>query len=248
MKTEPIKTSLDDLYIRKKTSNNEHENFFKNIFSFNGYSDYGVKLSSSFDDHIDSSILISHEENEVLESYVADSWMYINKYLIEKKTSHSINYLERKNILNIIVNKMPLSELDFYRAVRTEGRCFFTSLIFKLEIGLIEPGTIMLNNSFLSFTNNPYSLRAFSGDTCQGDVENNCIVYKLTGGVRSISKLSPIGEFEGIITPDTLFEVKHVRKLSIEIKSGQVRNVWFIELVRAPISSRPHLDFYGNAV
>ena len=106
----------------------------------------------------------------------------------------------------------------------------------------------MINKVFLSFTNNPYSLRAFSGDCFSGEVENNCILFKLTGGVKSISKISPVDEFEGIIPPDSLLEVKYVRNLNIKVKSGQVRKIWFIKLEKAPLSSRPHIDFYGNPV
>ncbi|WP_224653106.1 hypothetical protein [Pectobacterium versatile] len=248
MKIIPIKTSFDDLYIRKGTSNSEHQIFWQKILSFDGYPEYGIRLSSSVDDYVTSNYFLSNEENEALDSYVADSWEYINKFLAENNSSYPIHYLERKNILTNIVNKMPLSEIDFYRAVRTGGRCFFEPLIYRLREGLMEVGTIMINKTFLSFTSNPYSLRAFSGDTIQGDVENNCIVYKLAGGVKSISKISPVDEFEGLIPPDSLLEVKHARKLNIKIKSGQVRNVWFIEMEKAPLSSRPHCDFYGNPV
>ncbi len=248
MKIIPINTSFDDLYIRKSITNSEHQIFWQKILSFDGYPEYGIRLSSSFDDHVKSNYCISNEENEALDSYVAHSWEYINKFLVKNDTPYSIDHLERRNILANIVNKMPLSDLDFYRAVRTDGRCFFEPLIYKLEKGLIKAGTIMISKAFLSFTNNPYSLRAFSGDPIQGEVENNCIVYKLSGGVKSISKISPVDEFEGIIPPDTLLEVKHARKLNIGIKSGQVRNVWFIEIEKAPFSSITHLDFYGNSV
>lgn len=248
MKTMPINTSFDDLHIRKNTSNSEHQNFWEKILSFDGYPEYGIRLSSSYDDYFKSNADISHKEHKALEDYVADSWEYINKYLTDNNSPYSTHHLERKRILENILNKMPLSELDFYRAVRTDGRCFFSSLIYKLEKGLVGPGSILINKAFLSFTNNPYSLRAFSGDSINGEVENNCIVYKLTGGVKSISKISPVDEFEGIIPPDSLLEVKHVRNLNIKIKSGQVRNIWFIELVKAPLSSRPHIDFYGNPV
>ncbi|WP_291969357.1 hypothetical protein [Candidatus Symbiopectobacterium sp.] len=248
MKIIPRKTSFDDLYIRKGTSNSEHQDFWQEILSFDSYPEYGIRLSSSIDDYVTSNHCISNEEGEALDSYVADSWEYINKFLAENNPSCSIHHLERKKILTNVVNKMPLSEIDFYRAVRTDGRCFFEPLIYKLKEGLIDTGTIMINNTFLSFTNNPYSLRAFAGDTIQGDVENNCIVYKLAGGVKSISKISSVDEFEGIIPPDSLLEVKHARKLNIKIKSGQERNVWFIEMEKAPLSSTPHCDFYGNPV
>lgn len=248
MKIIPIETSFDDLYIRKGTSNSEHQIFWQKIFAFDGYPEYGIRLSSSVDDYISSNCCISNEENEALDSYVADSWGYINKFLTENNFSSSTRYLERKNILNNIINKMPLSELDFYRAVRTNGRCFFEPLIYKLNEGLIKTGTVVINKTFLSFTSNPYSLRAFSSDTIQGDVENNCIVYKLSGGVKSISKISPVDEFEGITPPNSLFEVKHARKLNIKIQSGQERNVWFIEMEKAQLSSIPHCDFYGNPV
>lgn len=248
MKTMPINTSFDDLHIRKNTSNSEHQNFWQKILSFNGYPEYGIRLSSSFDERFKSGAYISPKENEALEDYVADSREYINKYLADNELPYSAHHLERKKILENIINKMPMSELDFYRAVRTDGKCFFSNLIFKLEKGLIETRTIMINKTFLSFTSNPYSLRAFSGDSINGDVENNCIIYKLTGGVKSISKISPADEFEGIIPPDSLLEVKYVRNLNIQIKSGQIRNVWFIEIDKAPLSSRPHIDFYGNPV
>ncbi|ECI4826235.1 hypothetical protein DRM84_21650, partial [Salmonella enterica subsp. arizonae] len=157
-------------------------------------------------------------------------------------------HLERKATLEKLVNKMPLSNLDFYRAVRTDGRSFFSPLTYKLENRLIETGTILINKGFLSFTNNPYSLKAFSGDTITGEVENNCIIYKLTGGVKSISKISPIDEFEGIVLPGSLLEVKHARNLNIKIKSGHLRSIWIIELEKAPLSSSPHFDFYGKPV
>ncbi|MBJ9048892.1 hypothetical protein [Citrobacter braakii] len=248
MKIIPIGESFDDLYIRKGVSNSEHQNFWQKILAFDGYPEYGIRLSSSVDDYITSSFCISNEENEALDSYVADSWGYINKYLTKNNSSYSIRHLERKNILSDIISKMPLSELDFYRAVRTNGRCFFDPLIYKLNEGLINTGAVMTNNTFLSFTSNPYSLRAFSSDTIQGNVENNCIIYKLSGGVKSISKISPVDEFEGIIPPNNLFEVKHARKLNIKIQSGQERNVWLIEMEKAQISSIPHCDFYGNFV
>lgn len=222
--------------------------YWQKILSFNGYPEYGIRLSSSFDDYSESNTCLSDEENEILESYVADSWEYINKHLTEKDSSLSIHHLKQKNILIKIIDKMILSELDFYRAVRTEGRIFFAPLTDKLKNGLIKKGIIMINNHFMSFTNNPYSLKAFSGDPIQGEVENNCIIYKLGSGVKSISKISPIGEFEGIVPPGTLFEVKSVGKLNIEIKSGLMRNLWFIELERAMPLSSPHFDFYGNHV
>ncbi|GLY62478.1 hypothetical protein Pcaca05_33350 [Pectobacterium carotovorum subsp. carotovorum] len=248
MKAMMINASFDDLHIRKNLSNSEHQFFWQKILSFDGYPEYGIRLSSSFDDHIKSNNFISHDESEALANYVANSWEYINKYLIPNALPYPIHFLERKTALKNMLNKMPTSELDFYRAVRTDGRCFFSALIYKLEKGLIENGNILINSAFLSFTNNPYSLRAFYGDTINGDIENNCIIYKFSGGIKSISKISPADEFEGIIPPDNLFEVENARKLNIKIKSGHVRNVWFIEIKKAPLSSTPHFDFYGNSV
>ncbi|QQG30028.1 hypothetical protein JFY74_08390 [Pectobacterium carotovorum] len=248
MKIMMINASFDDLHIRKSTSSSEHQTFWQNILSFDGYPEYGIRLSLSFDDHVKSNYCISHEEEEALGNYIADSWEYINKYLTPNPPLYSIHSLERKTTLERLVNKMPTSELDFYRAVRTDGRCFFSTLIDKLEKKMIETGNILINYSFLSFTNNPYSLRAFFGDTANGEVENNCILYKLTGGIKSISKISPVDEFEGIVPPGSLLEVEHARKLNIKIKSGHVRNIWFIEIKKAPLSSKPHFDFYGNAV
>lgn len=248
MKIIPIKISFDDLYIRKGISDNEHRIFWQKVLAFDGYPEHGIRLSSSIDDYITSNFCISNEENEALDSYVADSWGYINEFLVKNNSSYSPHHLERKNTLINLVNKMPLSPLEFYRAVRTDGRCFFDPLIYKLNEGLIKTSTIMISKAFLSFTSNPYSLRSFSGDNIRGDVENNCIVYKLAGGVKSISKISPVDEFEGIIPPDSLLEVKHTRRLNIKIQSGQERNVWFIEMEKAPLSAMPHCDFYGNPV
>lgn len=248
LKITPMYPSFDDLHIRNHITNSEHQAFWQKILFFNAYPEHGIQFSSAFDNNQISDICISHEENEVIESYVAGSWEYINKYLAGKEISGEIPHLERKNTLTNIVNKMPTLKIDFYRAVRTYDKDFFTPLIDRLSQGLIAGGTIMINKLFLSFTSNPYALKAFAGDTIQGEVENNCVVYKLTGGVKSISKISPVDEFEGIIPPETLFEVKHVNKLDIKIKSGQVRNIWFIELQRALPLSMPHVDFYGNPI
>ncbi|EMZ4422830.1 hypothetical protein ABDM33_001724, partial [Salmonella enterica] len=224
MKAISLKTSFDDIHIRKTTSNSEHQTFWQKVLSFDGYPEYAIQLSSSFNELAKVDSDISPEENEALENYVGNSWEYINKYLVKNEEHDSTLYLERKATLEKIINKMPPSDLDFYRAIRTDGRSFFAPLIYKLENRLIETGTILINKSFLSFTNNPYSLKAFSGDTITGEVENNCIIYKLTGGVKSISKISPIDEFEGIVLPDSLLEVKQVRSLNIKIKSGHLRN------------------------
>ncbi|EBR2487067.1 hypothetical protein B2E92_05390 [Salmonella enterica] len=248
MKAISLKTSFDDIHIRKSTSNSEHQTFWQKILSFDGYPEHAIKLSSSFNEIVKVDSSISAEENEALENYVGNSWEYINKYLINNEGNDSTLHLERKATLEKLVNKMPLSNLDFYRAVRTDGRSFFSPLTYKLENRLIETGTILINKGFLSFTNNPYSLKAFSGDTITGEVENNCIIYKLTGGVKSISKISPIDEFEGIVLPGSLLEVKHARNLNIKIKSGHLRSIWLIELKKAPLSSSPHFDFYGKPV
>lgn len=248
MKIIPTNISVDDLYTRKGASDNEHQIFWQNIFSFNGYPEYGIRLSSSFDDLVESNDCISDEESEALDNYVAESWEYINKYLAKDDAPYSASHSERKEALERVIDKMPTSELDFYRAVKTSDRDFFANLTYKLENDIIEPGTILTNKCFLSFTNNPYSLKTFAGDNINGDVENGCIIYKLTGGVKSISKISPTEEFEGIVPPENLLEVKHVRKLNIDLKSGQTRNIWFIELEKAPLAPRPHFDFYGNPV
>lgn len=244
----PINTSLDDLYIRNGTSNSEHQVFWQNIFSFDGYPEYGLRLSSYADDYATSNYCISNEEFEALDSYVANSWEYINKFLAENSPPYPALYLEKINMLTNIINKMPLLKLDHYRAVKTDGRFFFEPLTLKLKEGVIKAGTIMINRTFLSFTSNPYSLRAFVGDAIRGDVENNCIIYKLGDGIKSISKISEVNESEGILPPDTVLEVKNTRELKIKVNSGQVRNVWFIEMERAPLASTPLCDFYGNYI
>lgn len=65
----------------KNTSNSEHQNFRQKILSFNGYPEYGIRLSSSFDERFKSDDYIFLEENEALENYFADSREYIDKYL-----------------------------------------------------------------------------------------------------------------------------------------------------------------------
>ncbi|WP_253073554.1 hypothetical protein [Sodalis ligni] len=82
MKIIPINTSFDDLYIRK-ASPIANIRFLAKILSFDGYPEYGIRLSSSFDDHVKSNYCISNEENEALDSYVAHSWEYINKFLVK---------------------------------------------------------------------------------------------------------------------------------------------------------------------
>ena len=139
MKIMPINTSFDDLHIRKNISNSEHQDFWQKILSFEGYPEYGIRLSSSFDNYFKPYADISHKENEALENYVADSWGYINKYLTDNKSPCTPRHMERKIILENIIEKMPLSELNFYRAVKTDGRFFSHLLYTNLKKNLLNP-------------------------------------------------------------------------------------------------------------
>lgn len=243
-----VSSYFDDLYMRGNLSRHEQQNFLQKVLSFEGYPEYGINLSSAFDNYITSNLFISPEEEDMIENYVANSWEYINKHLVGKEISPEIQHAERKRSLTEVINKMPLSPLDFYRASRTSGRAFFNPLINKLEKGIIEKDTILLNKSFLSFTTSPYALKAFAGDELQGKIEKDCVIYKVAGNVNAISKVSSVEEFEGIIPPDSLLRVKSANNLLIETKSGQQNNIWFVELERVSDTFVPHLDFYGNPI
>ncbi|ENY5534661.1 hypothetical protein ACFZFR_001597 [Salmonella enterica] len=78
MKAISLKTSFDDIHIRKSTSNSEHQTFWQKVLSFDGYPEHAIKLSSSFNELVKVDSSISAEENEALENYVENSWEYIN--------------------------------------------------------------------------------------------------------------------------------------------------------------------------
>ncbi|WP_080412551.1 ADP-ribosyltransferase [Burkholderia ubonensis] len=245
-----IATGFDDGHLRRNLGISEKEEFFQNIFSLDGFPGYAIDLSSSIDNFIFGDCRgVTRDEMEAIESYVGNSFEYINKSLAApEEASESIASIEiKKNTLTKAIEKMPISEMTFYRAAKTLGRSYFETLVDRLENGSISRGVALENKTFLSFTSNPYALRSFAGDQFSGEVEDRCIIYKMDGGLRSISKISPVeSECEGILTPGSIAVVSGVTKLNILTKSSAPRSLWLVELKRDLHCTTPILDFYGN--
>ncbi|SDD53429.1 hypothetical protein SAMN05216345_110186 [Cupriavidus sp. YR651] len=250
MKIEANRVCFDDSYLRGRLSHHENRTLLEAIFSFHGFPEHAIRLSSAIDSLLyRQGADLTPAEAEAIESYVGNSWDYINQFLAMSEMSDQKWLVEdRKTLLMQALDKLPISPMTFYRATRTMGLEWYQTLVDRLENGSISAGTTLKSRSFLSFTSSPYALRPFACDYVAGaEPEDGCIIYRIEGGLRSISKVSANEfEYEGILLPDCTVSVAQTEKLDIPSRSGKTRTVWFVQLEEDARGGTPAFDFHGN--